>query len=163
MDVRSAMRRAARYYSRREAVVHGELRLSFAEAWARGMRMANALLGLGLKRANKTHDIAFIRNPGEGTFHHASFFVESWADIGHAADIIARNDVALDIGPTRHGITRGQTISFFDPCRNRNEVFSGGDQYDPDNPTLVWTEDQLGKAIFYYERELNELFMTVTT
>ncbi len=47
------MRRAARYHSRREAVVHGELRLSFAEAWARGMRMANALLGMGLKRGDR--------------------------------------------------------------------------------------------------------------
>lgn len=120
-------------------------------------------LGAFLTCANKAHDIAFIRNPGEGTFHHASFFVESWAEIGHAADIIARNDVALDIGPTRHGITRGQTIYFFDPSGNRNEVFTGGYQYYPDNPTLVWTEDQLGKAIFYYERELNERFMTVTT
>ncbi len=53
MDVRSAMRRAARYHSRREAVVHGELRLSFAEAWALGMRMANVLLGLGLKRGDR--------------------------------------------------------------------------------------------------------------
>ncbi len=53
MDVRSAMCRAARYHSRREAVVHGELRLGFAEAWARGMRMANALLGLGLKRVDR--------------------------------------------------------------------------------------------------------------
>ncbi len=42
-------------------------------------------------------------------------------------------------------------------------MFTGGYQYYPDNPTLVWTEDQLGKAIFYYERELNERFMTVTT
>ena len=47
------MRRAARYHSRREAVVHGELRLSFAEAWARGMRMANALLALGLERGDR--------------------------------------------------------------------------------------------------------------
>jgi len=26
-------------------------------------------------------------------------------------------------GPTRHGITRGQTIYFFDPSGNRNESF----------------------------------------
>ena len=120
-------------------------------------------LGAFLTCSNKAHDIAFIRGPERDRFHHASFYLESWTAIGHAADIIARNGVDLDIGPTRHGITRGQTIYFFDPSGNRNEVFSGGYQYYPDNPTLVWTEDQLGKAIFYYERELNERFMTVTT
>ena len=41
--------------------------------------------------------------------------------VGHAADIIARYNIALDIGSTRHGITRGQTIYFFDPSGNRNE------------------------------------------
>ncbi|MGH7805925.1 MAG: catechol 2,3-dioxygenase, partial [Candidatus Binatia bacterium] len=35
--------------------------------------------------------------------------------------------------------------------------------YYPDRPTITWTEDQLGKAIFYYERCLNERFLSVTT
>ena len=79
------------------------------------------------------------------------------------ADIIARYDIPLDIGPTRHGITRGQTIYFFDPAGNRNEVFSGGFMYYPDNPRRLWSVDKLGKAIFYYQRELNERFMKVVT
>ena len=74
-----------------------------------------------------------------------------------------RKNVSLDIGPTRHGITRGQTIYFFDPSGNRNEVFSGGYIYYPDSPTLTWTMDELGRAIFYHIRELNERFMTVMT
>ena len=57
--------------------------------------------------------------------------------VGHAADIIARYNIALDIGPTRHGITRGQTIYFFDPSGNRNEVFSGGYIHYPDHPVLM--------------------------
>ena len=96
-------------------------------------------------------------------FHHASFYLESWNDIGAAADIISQNNVELDIGPTRHGISRGHTIYFFDPSGNRNEVFAGGYMYFPDNPTLVWTEDQLGKAIFYHDRKLNERFLSRTT
>lgn len=113
--------------------------------------------------SNKAHDIAFIRHPEKGKFHHASFLLDNWHEIGLAADIISRENVSLDIGPTRHGITRGQTIYFFDPSGNRNEVFAGGYSYYPDHPTLVWTEDQLGKAIFYYERELNERFLSVVT
>jgi catechol 2,3-dioxygenase len=83
-------------------------------------------LAVWLTCSNKAHDIAFVKHEHPGKFHHAAFLLESWHDVGHAADIIARHNIALDIGPTRHGITRGQTIYFFDPSGNRNEVFSGG-------------------------------------
>lgn len=116
-----------------------------------------------LSCSNKPHDVAFIRSPEKNKFHHASFFLDDWSCIQHAADLISRNKVALDIGPTRHGITRGLTIYFFDPSGNRNEVFAGGYIYYPDRPTTTWTEDQLGMAIFYYERCLNENFLNVTT
>ena len=96
-------------------------------------------------------------------FHHASFLLDSWHDVGHAADVIARYDISRDIGPTRHGITMGQTIYFFDPSGNRNEVFCGGHRFYPDHPTRVWTADQLGKGIFYYEQELNDRFLGVVT
>ena len=83
----------------------------------------------------------------------------AWLPVAAAAG----RQVPLDIGPTRHGITRGYTIYFFDPSGNRNEVFSGGYQYYPDNPVLEWTEAELGRAIFYYDRKLNEQFSSVTT
>jgi acyl-CoA synthetase (AMP-forming)/AMP-acid ligase II len=49
MDVRTQMRSAARYHAGRTAIVAGERRLSFAQAWTRGVRLANALLALGLE------------------------------------------------------------------------------------------------------------------
>ena len=90
----------------------------------------------------------------KGKFHHASFVLDNWRDVLKAADIIAKKNVPLDIDPTRHGITRGETIYFFDPSGNRNEVFSGGYIYYPDKPVLTWTDDELGKAIFYHDRKL---------
>jgi hypothetical protein len=74
-----------------------------------------------------------------------------------------KHRVPLDIGPTRYGITRGGTIYFFDPSGNRNETFCGGYIYYPDRPTLTWTGDELGRAIFYYDRKLNENFLATTT
>jgi acyl-CoA synthetase (AMP-forming)/AMP-acid ligase II len=53
MDVRTQMRSAALYNAHREAVVAGERRFSFAEAWRRGARMANGLLALGLKSQDR--------------------------------------------------------------------------------------------------------------
>jgi catechol 2,3-dioxygenase len=77
--------------------------------------------------------------------------------------VLSRNRVSIDIGPTRHGITRGETIYFFDPSGNRNEVFTGGYIYYPDKPTITWHDDQLGPAIFYHDRVLNEAFLSVFT
>ena len=68
----------------------------------------------------------------------------------------------VDIGPTQHGITRGETIYFFDPAGNRNEVFAGATRRTRPAHGL-WTPDQLGKGIFYIDRELNERFTTVLT
>lgn len=112
---------------------------------------------------NKAHDVAFVHYDGKDKFHHASFLLENWNDIGHAADLMVKHDIPIDIGPTRHGITRGQTIYFFDPSGNRNEVFCGGYNYYPDVPVRTWSADQLGKAIFYYDRALNERFLSVVT
>ena len=108
------------------------------------------------------HDIALLEAP-EAKIHHFAFEMRGWSDIGHAADIMSMDDVSIDIGPTRHGITRGTTIYFFDPAGNRNETFSGGFRCFRDRPMVVWTPDQLGKAIFYHSRELNERFLTVAT
>jgi catechol 2,3-dioxygenase len=121
-----------------------------------------AQIAVWLTCANKSHDIAFVSSP-ETRFHHVAFYLESWEDVKTAADIIAKKKIALDIGPTRHGITRGYTIYFFDPSGNRNEVFSGGYAYFPDRPTIQWDASELGRAIFYYEGRLNEAFLSVTT
>src|SRR3546814_19796192 len=90
---------------------------------------------------------------------HTSFRLESWNDVGNAADIISRYDISLDIGPTRHGITRGETIYFFDPSGNRNETFAGGYDSYHDNPRRSWGGEQSGKEILYYEKALNERLM----
>lgn len=120
-------------------------------------------MALWLTCSNKAHDIAFVRYPEPGKLHHVAFLLESWTDVGRAADIMTRYDISIDVGPTRHGITRGQTIYFFDPSGNRCEVYAGGYAYYPDNPTRNWTMDQLGKGIFYYERKLNDAFLSVVT
>ncbi len=125
--------------------------------------MPDGLLAIWLTCGMKAHDIAFVKHPEPGKLHHVSFDLENWQSVGHAADIITRYDISIDIGPTRHGITRGQTIYFFDPSGNRNEVFAGGYTYYPDVPTRTWYETHIGKGIFYYERQLNEAFLSVVT
>ncbi|MFN8193275.1 MAG: catechol 2,3-dioxygenase [Nocardioidaceae bacterium] len=115
-----------------------------------------------LTNNNQIHQIAVLNGP-QGKLHHFAFKLGDWTEVGRAADLFAIDDVPIDIGPTRHGITRGQTVYFFDPSGNRNEVFAGGYAAYPDRPMNVWTPEQIGKGVFYHARELNERFMTVST
>jgi len=106
------------------------------------------VVGTWMYCGESPHDIAFIKGPN-GKLHHFAFHLGDWNDILKAGDIFSMDDVPIDIGPTRHGITRGMTIYFFDPSGNRNEVFAGGYRTGPDFPTITWTEDQLGKGLDY--------------
>jgi len=53
MTVAGLMRQAARYNASQTAVIHSERELSFADAYDRGVRMANGLLGLGLNPGDR--------------------------------------------------------------------------------------------------------------
>jgi catechol 2,3-dioxygenase len=123
---------------------------------------SDELLGAFLFCSNKAHDIAFVKGQN-GKLHHYAFWLDSWNDILRAGDTLSRNNLKIDVGPTRHGITRGTTIYFFGPNGNRNEVFSGGYMTYPDFPRITWTADQIGKAIFYIQQEVNERFNTYLT
>lgn len=116
-----------------------------------------------MTRTSTPHDIAFVGGPVSG-LHHIAFFLDSWHDVLKAADIMAKNKVRIDVAPTRHGITRGETIYFFDPSGNRNETFAGlGYLAQPDRPVTTWSEDRLGSGIFYHTGELVSSFTDVYT
>ncbi|HRH87403.1 MAG TPA: VOC family protein, partial [Rubrivivax sp.] len=109
------------------------------------------------------HDIAFLPGPAAG-IHHASFFLDSWDEVLKAADVMAKKKVRIDVTPTRHGITRGQTIYFFDPSGNRNETFAGlGYLAQPDRPVNTWTEENLWRGIFFHSGEATPSFTDVYT
>lgn len=120
------------------------------------------MIGSFLATTNGPHDIAFIKGP-DAKFHHAGFYVDNFYDVLKAADILSRNEVEIEVTPTRHGITRGQTIYFYDPSGNRNEAYTSGYIAYADFPTITWTEDQIGTGIFYHRRELTESFTTALT
>lgn len=115
--------------------------------------------------SNKAHDIAFVIHPEPGKLHHVSFYMESIDRVFRAADIMAANDVKVDIGPTRHGITRGGTIYAWDPSGNRFETFAGGNSSYPDQPSIEWSWEGLGEGggLDVAHRKLHETFLTVVT
>lgn len=120
-------------------------------------------LALFLSCSTKPHDVAFVLQPEPNRFHHISFLLESVNDVIYAADMIGKHRIPVDVGPNRHGVTRGATIYFYDPSGNRNEVFSGGYVHYPDTPTLTWDTSELGAATFAQDNIVRESFLTVMT
>ena len=120
-------------------------------------------LAIWLSCSHKAHDIAFVRHPEPGKLHHVSFLLDTWEKVLRAADIMSMNKVSIDIGPTRHGVTRGTTIYAFDPSGNRFETFCGGYQPYPDYAPITWTWEEVGTGVFYHDRKLNERFLTVVS
>ena len=118
-----------------------------------------------LSCSHKVHDIAFVEHPEPGKLHHISFMLESWEEVLRAGDIMAMNKVPLDIGPTRHGVTRGCTIYAWDPSGNRFETFMGGYQPYPDYEPTTWSFEGLGEGggLDYPQRKLHETFLTVVS
>lgn len=116
-----------------------------------------------LSCSTKAHDIAFVRQPVQDKMHHISFLVGSWEEVLKAADIIAKREIPIALTPTRHGLTRGKTVYFYDPSGNCNEAFSEDSYYYPDHPTLTWTADKSGRALLYHSRDINEPFMSACT
>jgi len=123
-----------------------------------GSRLATWITG-----NNKPHDLAFVEYPVPGKLHHLGFQLGDWNDVGNAADWIAIKRLKLDIGPTRHAITRGLSIYFWEPSGNRIETYAGGYTAWPDSPTRIWDAEQLGRGLFYYSGEVIPSFLEIIT
>lgn len=119
-------------------------------------------MGVWMERSHSPHDLAIVNGPN-GALHHWAYWLDDWDHVRKAADILAYNAIQIDQGPTRHGITRGNTIYFFDPLGIRNEVFTGGYRPDPDFPMITWTEEQFGRGLFYYENVVSQRFLRLHT
>jgi len=116
-----------------------------------------------LSCSQKAHDVAFVNYPEAGRLHHVSFLLESWEKVLRAGDIMSMNKVPVDIGPTRHGVTRGTTIYAWDRSGNRFETFCGSYEPYPDWEPIKWTWEEFGHGLDYTTGKLHESFLTVVT
>jgi catechol 2,3-dioxygenase len=124
------------------------------------------ILAHWLSANTRMHDVAILDAPtAPGKLHHIAFSLRDWDEIGRAADFMSVNNVIIDAGPHRHGVTRGQTIYFYDPTGNRIETFAADYAYFPDMPTRVWDFSELPRGINYYDHDnkIKESFLTVVT
>lgn len=102
-----------------------------------------------LARTNTPHDIGF-GGGANGKYHHVAYFIDTWEDVRRGAQILRDSEWPLDVPPSHHGGTRGQTIYFKDPGGNRLETFAGGYKTYPDFPVMNWQPEQLDRMLFYF-------------
>ena len=64
-----------------------------------------------------------------------------------AADIWLDAGIHIEAAPSKHAIAQGFFLYGLEPGGNRVEVTSGGRfVYDPDEPVVVWTEEERAKG-----------------
>ncbi|GAC1574532.1 MAG: class I adenylate-forming enzyme family protein [Candidatus Dormibacteria bacterium] len=69
MDVRNVMRRAVDAWADREAIIYNEQRLTYAQAWDRGVRMANILKENGVRPGDRVASLE------DNTLQAADFYL----------------------------------------------------------------------------------------
>lgn len=105
MDVKRLMSRAALHFSDREAVVHGERRMTFREAWTRGVQLANGLFTLGLDPGDR---IAVLE---DNSIEAADTFQGAAAGNFVRVPLYARNDRDSHLHMMRHTNCRALLVS----------------------------------------------------
>jgi catechol 2,3-dioxygenase len=118
---------------------------------------------------SQVHDIAVGPDPAgrSGRLHHVAFYVDSVEAMYRAADLFREEDVPIEAGPGKHGVSQALFMYVFEPGGNRVEIFSGGYPiHDPDWRPIIWapTEpEDFARALIWFGGTPPESFFTVGT
>jgi catechol 2,3-dioxygenase len=99
----------------------------------------------------KSHDLGVLmdRSSTAGRVNHYAFWVDTREDLFQAADVLMENGVAIEYGPSIHGIGEQNFLYFRDPSGMRIEINTGGYRnYVPDWEPNMWTPSK-GSNNFY--------------
>ena len=95
------------------------------------------------------HELIYTRDHhgAHGRLHHLAFWVDTREECLRAADLFLDNDIFIEAAPSKHAIAQGFFLYAYEPAGNRIEVTTGGRLvYDPDEPTVVWTQAERAKG-----------------
>ena len=85
ITVTGLMRQSAKYNANRISLVAGERRLTYSEAWNRGVRLANGFLSMGLSRGDR---VAVLE---DNSIEAQDFFLGSRYRRTRKSSFVARN------------------------------------------------------------------------
>ncbi len=125
-----------------------------------GKKLLSALVFRMQKEAGG-QELAIFPGPA-GRLHHIAFTKEDPNDILIDGQYLREAGVNIDIyGPTRQSYGKTFSLHFHDPFGVRLELCSGGriTEVHPEFEAVRWTESQLGKALSYFDRDLQAAFL----
>jgi len=105
--------------------------------------------GAWLSATIAAHELIYTRDAhrANGRLHHVAFWVDTREECLRAADLFLDNDIHIEAAPSKHAIAQGFFLYAIEPGGNRIEVTTGGRfVFDPDEPTVVWTEAERAKG-----------------
>lgn len=124
-------------------------------------------LAAWLAVSSQQHDIAYTGEviPGvRGRLHHVAFWQDTWDEVMRTADILRDNDITIEAGPARHGISDSFFMYTYEPGGNRIEVYSGGYlQHAPDWKPIIWHLSEFRYAGSWWGEALPQTFFTYGT
>jgi catechol 2,3-dioxygenase len=139
-----------------------------------GFRLSeNAVMNDGTEAAawmrcsNLAHDVALSldQTGSKARLHHVAFWYGIPQHLMDVAELCAENNVFVEAGPGKHGITQGLFLYLMEPGGNRIELFgdSGYLIFDPAWKPVTWTQDQLAKGIIWVGSDLPREFFLYGT
>lgn len=106
-------------------------------------------MGAWLSVSIAAHELIYVADHygARGRLHHLAFWVDTREECLRAADVFLDAGVHIEAAPSKHAIAQGFFLYAYEPAGNRIEVTTGGRLvYDPDEPTVVWTQAERAKG-----------------
>lgn len=121
-------------------------------------------LGAWMSVSPLVHEIALMKDQtgNKGRFHHVAFWYGYPQHLMDLADLLVENNIKIEAGPGKHGVSQAYFMYVFEPGGNRVELFgdSGYLIFDPDWKPITWREEELDEAIIWYGSPLpDEYFL----
>lgn len=127
-------------------------------------------LGAWLSVSPLVHELAYMADEGTSTsglgkLHHVAFWYGFPQHLNDLTDILIENNIEIEAGPLKHGVSQALCLYVFEPGGNRVELFgdSGYLIFDPNWKPITWTGKELEKAIIYYGGRLPNTYFKYGT
>lgn len=98
-------------------------------------------IGAWLATTNLSHDIAFVFDSTgvPARLNHVAFAQDTREEVMRTADIMRDQEIFIESGPARHGLSEAFFVYFYEPGGNRVEVYSGSYlNFAPDWGPIRW-------------------------
>ncbi len=105
--------------------------------------------GAWLSASIAAHELIYTKDAygAHARLHHVAFWVDTREECLRAADLFLDHGIHIEAAPSKHAIAQGFFLYGMEPGGNRIEVTTGGRfVYAPDEPVVVWTEEERRKG-----------------